>query len=144
MADKNVKASGITKARRERMAEALRLREGGATYNEIAAKLGVSRTMAFEDVQTALKEITREPAETVLTMELQRIDHLWMRAYTMAMKGDMGAMDRAIKLIDRRITLHGLDVNRSQVDVTVMEAIREGFQLLEETPLEELDPEQEF
>lgn len=134
----------ITKERRERMAKALQLREQGATYDQIGTTLGISRTRAYDDVMDALKEITREPAESVLKVELRRIDKLWQVAYRSAVGGDMRAMDRAVKLMDRRIRLHGLDVHHSQVEVEVIEKLQESFTLLDAEPLGDLDPEGEF
>lgn len=134
----------ITKERRDRMAKALQLREQGATYDQIATTLGISRTRAYDDVMDALKEITREPAESVLKVELRRIDKLWQVAYRAAISGDMRAMDRTVKLMDRRIRLHGLDIHHAQVDVEVIEKLQESFTLLDAAPLGDLDPEGTF
>lgn len=133
-----------TKERRERMAKALQLKEQGATFDQIGRTLGISTTRAYNDVQDALKEITREPAEDVLKVELRRIDRLWQVAYQKAMKGDLKSMDRAISLIDRRIKLHGLDVHKNEISMEVLTTIDQAFSLLEDTPIEVLDPEGEF
>lgn len=133
-----------TKERRERMAKALQLKEQGATFDQIGHTLGISTTRAYNDVQDALKEITREPAEDVLKVELRRIDRLWQVAYQKAMKGDLKSMDRAISLIDRRIKLHGLDVHKNEISMEVLTTIDQAFSLLEDTPIEVLDPEGEF
>lgn len=65
---------GPTPQRRQRMRTALKLREAGTSYAAIGEQLGVATKTAWEDVQDALKEITREPAEQLLTLELARID----------------------------------------------------------------------
>ena len=126
------------------MAKALQLKEQGATFDQIGHTLGISTTRAYNDVQDALKEITREPAEDVLKVELRRIDRLWQVAYQKAMKGDLKSMDRAISLIDRRIKLHGLDVHKNEISMEVLTTIDQAFSLLEDTPIEVLDPEGEF
>ena len=141
---KKKKSPTYTKERRERMAKALQLKEQGATFDQIGRTLGISTTRAYHDVQDALKEITREPAENVLKVELRRIDKLWQVAYQKAMKGDLKSMDRAISLIDRRIKLHGLDVQKNEISMEVLTTIDQAFSLLEDTPIEALDPEGEF
>lgn len=66
----------ISEQRRERMAQALKLRADNWTYQRIADELGISRTQAFEDVDEALKEITSEPAALTLKFELDRLDEM--------------------------------------------------------------------
>ena len=99
----------ITKARRERMARALELRELGTTYESIATQTGVSTRQAYEDVQDALREITREPAESVLAVELRRLDAILYPRTQQARDGDQGAVDRVLRIMDRRAKYLGLD-----------------------------------
>lgn len=68
------KGTHITEERRHRMAKALEYRKQGRSYQKIAEALGISLSQAERDVKDALNEITREPAEEVLAMELQRLD----------------------------------------------------------------------
>lgn len=148
---------GMTKARRERAAEALNLREGGATYEQIGKALGISTKRAYDDVQDCLKEITREPSEAVLDMELRRLDSLWRTAYIQAKGGDLKAINAALQVMDRRIRLQGLDKpegsNGAQLD-TVKESYAQMFQMgvqaaqgdlswAETNPLDPLDGEQD-
>lgn len=59
----------------ERDAEAARLRGLGYTYPMIAEMLGYpNRIAAREGVEKVLKEAVTEPAEQLLTIELQRLD----------------------------------------------------------------------
>src|SRR4029077_11263702 len=60
----------------QRCAEALNLRKQGYSYREIGAHLGVSTAQAARDIETALAEITLEPARELLKLELQRCDDL--------------------------------------------------------------------
>lgn len=124
------KKTRFTKERRERMAKALELKEQGATYDQIASTLGISRTRAFDDVDDALKEITREPAESLRDLELRRIDRLWQVVFKNAMQGNLKAVDRTIKLIALRMKLLGLDVvtDQSQSTINVAEAFSAMFQ----------------
>lgn len=150
-------ARRISKARRERMADALKLREGGATYHQIADQLGISYAQAYADVQDALKEITREAAEDVLEIELMRLDNLFRMAYVKARKGNLKAIDTALKVMDRRARLLGLDkpegANGAQLD-SMREAYSQMFLLgvdagagnldwAETTPLDDPAPEPE-
>lgn len=145
---------GMSKARRERAAKALDLREGGATYEQIGKALGISTKRAYDDVQDCLKEITREPSEAVLEMELRRLDSLWRTAYVQAKGGNLKAIHGALQIMDRRIKLQGLDkpegTNGAQLD-TVKEAyaamfdlgVRAGQGEIEWAETNPLDPPQE-
>lgn len=100
----------ITKARRERMAKALNLRQRGLSYHEIGKALRVSHSTAYDDVQDALREITREPAEAVLSIELSRLDAILTPMVDAAISGDQGAADRVLRIMDRRAKYLGLDM----------------------------------
>src|SRR3984957_17892676 len=60
----------------ERIARAMELRKGGATYEMIVADLVVKATRAFEIVNDALKPLVAEPTEQVRKLEIERIDHM--------------------------------------------------------------------
>ncbi|PSK95792.1 hypothetical protein CLV30_12844 [Haloactinopolyspora alba] len=102
-------AKRITKARRERMAQVLDLREAGGSYRAIAKQLNISHEQVAQDLSDALTEITREPAERVRDMELDRLDAMLLGLWSRARRGDLGAVDRVIKLMDRRAKYLGLD-----------------------------------
>ena len=152
---------GMTEERRHRAARALELRRDFVPYREIAAQLGVSLRTAYDDVQKALEEITREPAEDVLKMELERLGSMHFRLtseiarVTRHLKQggdvDLKAVDQVRKLIDsqvriseRRAKLLGLDVIKHDVSDDLMNALATGFEVLDDTPLDELDPDGEF
>ncbi|WP_280244948.1 MULTISPECIES: helix-turn-helix domain-containing protein [Nocardia] len=96
-------------AKRERMARALKLRKSGATYRQIGEQLGVSISTAHEYVRDALAEVTKEPAETVLALELERLDGMLLGIAKQANSGDLKAIDRALRIMVRRDRLTGLD-----------------------------------
>lgn len=129
---------GATKDRRERMKQCLQLREGGATYQRIADVLGISKAQAFNDVKYALKEITREDAESLLTLELNRLDAMWLPVYTKARKGDLKAIEACLKIHTRRCRLLGLEIEHRQITVNSAKDIQEAFKLIEDIPLDEL------
>ena len=69
----------LTEERRHRMAEALKLRKQGLTYAAISERLGVTGPQAYRDVQDALLEITKEPAQEVRLLELERSEEQHLR-----------------------------------------------------------------
>jgi hypothetical protein len=94
----------------EQQRKALELRKAGATYDQIADQLGLAnRSVAWKLVKTAIDEITREAAEEVLALELARLDSMLLGLWTKAKAGDPAAVDRALRIMDRRASFLGLD-----------------------------------
>jgi hypothetical protein len=94
----------------ERRRRALDLRKAGATYDAIAREMGLSGSgAAFKIVKNALKATYREPAEDVRKLELERLDRLTLALWKRAQNGESEAIDRVLKLMDRRAKLLGLD-----------------------------------
>lgn len=90
--------------------KALELRKAGATHDQIAEQLGVAnRSVAWKLVRSAIVEIVREPAEEVLQIELARLDAMLLGCWTKAKSGDPHAIDRALRIMDRRAKYLGLD-----------------------------------
>ncbi|WP_416565064.1 helix-turn-helix domain-containing protein [Nocardia testacea] len=95
--------------RRRKIAQALQLRESGANYRQIAQALDVSTSTAHEWVQEAMRELTKEPAEAVLQLELSRLDAMMLGIWKLASRGNLNAIDRALKIMERRSRYTGLD-----------------------------------
>ncbi|MEO1082405.1 MAG: hypothetical protein AAFY29_22815 [Pseudomonadota bacterium] len=96
----------------ENRAEAVRLRKRGKTYQFIADELGITKQSAHAAVQKAMKEIrTRrmEDTETLLTLELERLDMLLDALWDKAMNGQHMPIDRILKIMERRARLLGID-----------------------------------
>ena len=94
----------------ERRRQALELRKAGATYDQIARQIGYANEGgAYKAVQAALKAVYREPADEVRKLELERLDRLTLALWTRAKEGEAEAIDRVLKLMDRRAKLLGLD-----------------------------------
>lgn len=105
---------------REHQQAALRLRLTGMSHRAIAEALGVSDHTTIQGrIAGALKEIIREPAEEVLKMELERLDVLLSGLWEQAAGGDLQALDRALKIQDRRAKYLGLDAPTKTQDVTI-------------------------
>lgn len=92
-----------------RQADALRLRKEGRTFEEIGAALGISRQAAHKAVSSALKAVTREPALELQALELERLDALTAAVWPAASSGDLPAVDRVLRLMERRAKLCALD-----------------------------------
>lgn len=105
------------KERAQRQKMALQLRLGGASYPEIGEKLGHSQSTVYNDVQKALRDIPRTEADQLRTEELARLDRLQRAVWAQALEGKVTYVDRALKIIDRRARLLGLDAP-SQVEVS--------------------------
>lgn len=109
---------GKSKIARDRLAaryrswEALQLRKAGATYEEIGRALGMTRTGAYRAVKRALDELNEKIAEDaaeVLRLELERLDAMLLAVWPKAKQGHLGAIDRVLKIMERRSRLLGLD-----------------------------------
>lgn len=96
----------------ERQAQALQLRRAGAAYDEIARQLGYTKMGAWKAVASALKKTLQEPADDVRKLELERLDRLLLAIWNRAIQGDDDAIDRVLKITDRRAALLGLNVNK--------------------------------
>jgi len=104
------KTSPESAAARVLAAEAMKLRMQGLTFDEIAAKCGYSsRQRAHEAVSKALKEITREPAEELRTLELERLDAMFTTHFDRARKGSVDSLGAALRIMERRAKLMGID-----------------------------------
>lgn len=96
----------------ERRAQAVELRMEGRTFDRIGAELGISRQRAYQLVSGALGKLQRETLDRVeeaLALELERLDALQLAIYEKATAGDLRAIDRMLKIMERRAKLLGLD-----------------------------------
>ena len=111
--------SAETIAHRERNAKALQLRKEGMNFEDIARECGFSsRQRAHEAVSTEIKRLTREPAEEVLVLELERLDAMFTMPYLNAQAGDLNAINVCLRIMDRRAALLGIDAPK-KVDAKV-------------------------
>jgi hypothetical protein len=94
----------------ERRRKALELRKAGASYEQIATQLKYgNKGNAWKDVRLALREWYREPAQDVLRIELQRLDVMLLGLWSKAKAGDTQAIDRVLRIQERRTAYEGLD-----------------------------------
>lgn len=91
--------------------DALELKRAGVTYDVIADRLGfANRGSAYKAVQRALRRTLQEPADELRSIEADRLDRMQFAVWAKAMGGDLGAIDRVLRIMDRRAALLGLDV----------------------------------
>lgn len=110
MAENTTASRRVQAAEREKAAFALRI--AGATYAQIGAQLGVTGCAAHKMVKRVLERTRGETdAEAVelRRLETERLDALQVALWGLASKGDAGAIDRILKIMERRARLLGLD-----------------------------------
>ena len=107
----------------ERRAYVFQLRKAGATYDAIAQaaidKFGADALPAGYDCRYAWKDIKREldrlrgeiadAANDIIELETQRLDAMLTVLWPQVAKGNQGAVDRVLRIMERRSKLLGLD-----------------------------------
>ena len=129
----------------ERDGEIARLRSTGMSFADIGAQFGISKQAAHQGFKRALAETVREASEDVRVTELARLDRLYQEAlavleaeHLMVQNGRiirsddgapllnfaprLGAIDRALKVQERRAKLLGLDAPAKQ-DVRITDSL---------------------
>ena len=86
--------------RSNRQSEALALRASGASYQQIADALGISKATSYRLVQRGLPD--REPDERELQLDLVRLDQALMAIWPQVRTGDLAAVNTFVKLTDVR------------------------------------------
>lgn len=93
----------------ERQKQALRLRQAGVSYPDIAEALGYKHPSgAAKAVSSALKKTLREPADELRQLELTRLDTMLFAIWPYVRAGNAEFIDRALKIMDARAKLLGL------------------------------------
>ena len=115
----------------ERRAFILELRRSGATYRQIAKAtikkfgadnlpLGFDCRYASMDVKRELEKlqaINESQADDLMTLELDRLDAMLLGLWQRARSGDEKAVDRVLRIMERRARLLGLDKAQG-IDIT--------------------------
>lgn len=113
---KNSKTSPEKIKLQELKKEALELRRDGYTYQQIAEfmqedhdDIRVYPQKVEKWVKAALKEIIKESAQEVLSLELERLDMLFQQAFTNAQNGDVQSLNACLQIMNRRARYLGID-----------------------------------
>lgn len=106
------KASAKTALRIQNEEKALALRASGATYAQIGKQIDLTEVGARKMVLRVLGRLTsraNESAEQVLELELMRLDRMLLGLWPQAKQGNQGAVDRVLRIQERRAKYLGLD-----------------------------------
>jgi hypothetical protein len=90
----------------------MNLRRSGATYSEIGNQVGISGQAAFQHVKKEmlrLAEVSSEDATAIRAIEVDRLDRLQLGIWSSATTGHLGAIDKVLKIMERRAKLLGID-----------------------------------
>lgn len=96
----------------ERRRKAVELRRAGASYAHIAATLDMAPSSVHKTVCKALAQLKDDIADQATLLQAQeadRLDHLQVKLWARAAGGDLAAIDRVLRLMERRARLLGLD-----------------------------------
>jgi len=103
----------------KRTAEAVALRLGGATFDSIAGQLGYSnRSAAYMAVTRWMARIGAEDAEKLRALENVRLDAMLVAIWPRVLGGDLGAIDRALRISERRCRINGVDLTPVTIQET--------------------------
>src|SRR6516164_2061725 len=116
---KNSHTSPKRIALRRRQSEALRFREQGYNYEQIARHMKTNPSTVYRWVVAAMNRITAEPARRVLALELRRLDDLQSGIYVNALGGDPVSIRLYLDISDRRAKLLGLYPKEPQVHLNI-------------------------
>jgi Homeodomain-like domain len=122
-------------AAHDRRLKALDLRREGHSYREIARQLGWSdHKAASRAVTRALKEsVPRAVVDEVREIELDRLDVLWLVMFEQARTGNRLAVDRCLRIMERRAAMLGLDAPvRIQQQIITEDQFEEAIRRLNE------------
>lgn len=87
----------------------LELRRAGASFPDIEKQLKTPHSTVYSAYRRAIARTLREPAADVRALEADRLDRIQAAVWTKAMRGDLAAVDRVLRVMERRAELLGLD-----------------------------------
>jgi hypothetical protein len=124
----------------ERRVAAIRLRQQGKPYSYIAAALKVTPATAARYVKEGLAQAHSESIEELRAIQGGQIDFMMDRIWEKLKSGDLWAIDRGIKLMERKAKLFGLDAPVQMANVTVNTNLVNAAQATKEVTTVDKDP----
>ena len=101
----------------DRRRRALKLRMKGLTYSDIARQVGyASPSGAYEAVRAALESDGGTAADEIRKLHVARLETLLEAIWDAACRGELQAIDRVLRVLDRQAKLLGLDLPRQPED----------------------------
>jgi hypothetical protein len=109
---------------------AVEMRLAGVEFKDIAAALGYTcGSSAHKAVKRAMAEQIQEPTAQLRQMEVARLDRMLTALWPKVLEGKWLAHDRALKVMERKAALLGLDApQRRIVDVITHDAFTKAMQ----------------
>ena len=104
----------------ERRLQAFQLRKAGNTYEAIGEALGVSKVAAYKLVRRVVESLdsqSQAEAKVYRALQLARLEEALKAIWPRAMAGELKAVDRVIKILEREAKLLCLD-QPIKIDVT--------------------------
>lgn len=127
----------------QRQRNALELRIGGASFDQIAEQLNyASKSGAYHAVMAALRRVPAPEADTYRSINLERLNRIRLAIAQAVRRGELLAIDREIKLQQEEAKLLGLYAPE-KIDLTVTRerlvkvAMEEGLDEVEAVALVE-------
>lgn len=116
---------------REKDRQALELRKAGASYEVIAKQLGYADSSgAYKSVKRSMQSIIAEPTEELRSVEYERLNQMLLILWERVQQGELGAIDRALSIMDRISKMYGLDSPRK---TEVTQNITQGVMIVDGT-----------
>ena len=89
--------------------QCLELRLAGANLEAIGRQVGLHKSNVSRRIKDALADIPAAEADALRAIENERLDGMQVAIWSRVRQGDLGAIDRAIRISERRSRLNGLD-----------------------------------
>ena len=121
----------------ERRRTALIAARQGFSYRDIGRQLGISHEQARKDVEAALRETSRPPADAVRKLHVMRTEWVYQKAATIAHNSTsddrtLRALDRCLQALERLAKLDGVDApSRAELTILSLDAIEAEIAQLE-------------
>jgi len=114
---------------REKDRQALELRKAGASYEVIAKQLGYADSSgAYKSVQRSMKTIIAEPTDELRQVEYERLNQILLILWERVQHGELGAIDRALSVMDRISKMYGLDAPKQ---TEIKQQITQGVMIVD-------------
>ena len=104
----------------ERRLQAFQLRKAGYTYEAIGEALSISKVAAYKLVRRVVEGLNSQSqaeAKEYRALQLARLEDAVKAIWPRAMAGDLGAVDRLVKILEREAKLMCLD-QPAKIDIT--------------------------
>jgi len=131
---KSYPSKAVRVAAETRRYEVLELVKAGQTEREIAARMGVARSLVHADVKRVLGDLARastRTADNVRSVHMERYTGLLAKWWPLALEGDEAATMTALKIMARIDVINGIVPDRPLISMTQNVQVGEGLGLME-------------